>query len=346
MKRETLLLLFSRCSETQKKEFYTNINLAKKGKSLLFHFSERGRIAPYYLPADWEGFEEHIADSTDFEGFSSFPALLKTGMGNANWKNIAIGGGIGGIAGLTYGYWDWQDEKRQAEFKGLEKPDKKKILIRDTLVGLGLGATAGAFADKLLKILEDKKATKEQKLLFDNIEKEILKGQDKNKIRKYLQLHSKDLTTEQYKYLSEFANSMTDRDAIQSLRDKKLQAIQDRRIANERLYRKAQQAEERAYREAAKKEEREYRESQKPSKFEQIKEQILRLKNRQAGSALIDSVPKKDLTTKQRKILETINSYMPFYEKNDGKNGIKTSRQVQLEFLTPEERERRDKWYK
>lgn len=58
----------------------------------------------------------------------------------------------------------------------------------------------------------------------------------------------------------------------------------------------------------------------------------MRLKNKQTGNALINSIPKKDLTKKQKKILETINSYMPFYEKNDEKNGRKTSRQVQNEY--------------
>lgn len=61
--------------------------------------------------------------------------------------------------------------------------------------------------------------------MFDNIEKEILRGQDKNKIRKYLQLHKNDLTNEQYKYLSEFANSMTDRDKLQDIRDAKRNAF-------------------------------------------------------------------------------------------------------------------------
>lgn len=57
--------------------------------------------------------------------------------------------------------------------------------------------------------------------MFDSIEKEILKGQDKRKIKKYLQLHKNDLTDEQYKFLSEFANSMTDRDKLQDIRDAK-----------------------------------------------------------------------------------------------------------------------------
>ena len=305
MKRETLLLLFSRQGDAQKKAFDDRAKLARRGEFILRTFSEQGRIAPYYLPADWDGFGEHISESTDFEGFSFLPSVIDNGIKNANWKNIAIGGGLGGIAGLTYGYWDWQDEKRQAELKGLEKPNKKKILIRDTLIGLGLGATAGAFADKLLKVLEDKKATEEQKLLFDNIEKEILKGQDKRKIRKYLQLHSKDLTKEQYKYLSEFANSMMDRDAIQARRDMMLQVIQDARIADERKY----------------------RESQKPSKFEQIKEQILRVKNQNVGEVLIDSAT--GLTKKQKEKLTNINDVMP---SSNGANTGRTSAQTHQPF--------------
>lgn len=238
MKRNTLLKIWH---NTQKQNFNNKKQLANKGKKILQNFSARGRIMPYYLGIDWEGLDGsdislnklieigkhpslNIGEAENFS-FNSLKNSLqegvKKGIDNTNWKNVSIGAGIGGIAGLTYGYWDWQDAKKQAEFKGLEKPDKKKILIRDTLIGLGLGATAGGFADKLLKILENKKTTEAQKRMFDSIEKEILKGQDKGKIKKYLQLHKNDLTDEQYKFLSEFANSMTDRDKSQDIRDAK-----------------------------------------------------------------------------------------------------------------------------
>lgn len=238
MRKDTLLKIWH---NTQKQNFNNKKQLANKGKKILQNFSARGRIMPYYLGIDWEGFDGsdislnklieigkhpslNIGEAENFSFNSLRNSLqegVKKGINNTNWKNVSIGAGIGGIAGLTYGYWDWQDAKKQAEFKGLEKPDKKKILIRDTLIGLGLGATAGGFADKLLKILENKKTTEAQKRMFDSIEKEILKGQDKGKIKKYLQLHKNDLTDEQYKFLSEFANSMTDRDKLQDIRDTK-----------------------------------------------------------------------------------------------------------------------------
>ena len=49
---------------------------------------------------------------------------------NFSLKSTLIGGGIGTLAGLTYGYWDYNDEKKQARIKGIEAPNKKKILIR------------------------------------------------------------------------------------------------------------------------------------------------------------------------------------------------------------------------
>lgn len=208
MKKETVLLLLSKRNNAQKKGISKAV-LIRKGESILQTFSDR--VAPYYLPIDWEGLCEHVSENTDFESFSFLPDKVQEGIDNLNWTNIAIGGGLGAIAGLTYGYWDWNDAKKQAALKGLEKPNKKKILIRDTLVGLGLGSTAGAFADRLLKILEDKKTTKQQKTLFDSIEKEILKGQDKKKINKYIDLHKDDLNDEQYKFLKDFAKSMTER---------------------------------------------------------------------------------------------------------------------------------------
>lgn len=61
--------------------------------------------------------------------------------------------------------------------------------------------------------------------MFDGIEKEIFKWQDPNKIKFYLQSHKNGLTDGQYKFLSEFTNSITDRDKLQDRRDAKRNAF-------------------------------------------------------------------------------------------------------------------------
>ena len=131
---------------------------------------------------------------------------------NFSLKSTLIGGGIGTLAGLTYGYWDYNDEKKQARIKGIEAPNKKKILIRDTLIGLGIGSGGGALADIIsnkLSSLFDKKdsVSKEKKELFDSIQKNILLGSDKKKLLTLVEINKNKLDKDQYEALKQLASS-------------------------------------------------------------------------------------------------------------------------------------------
>lgn len=130
--------------------------------------------------------------------------------GLSNYKNEIIGGGAGLGLGITYGYWDYIDEKKKAIKQGKELPDKKKILIRDSLIGLGLGITLGSvITDKIFKALEDNKATQENKKLYDNMVFNILKNRDKKQLRSYLSMEGDKLTSSQYTALNTLINNIS-----------------------------------------------------------------------------------------------------------------------------------------
>ena len=127
------------------------------------------------------------------------------------YKPLALGSSAGLILGLSYGYWDYEDEKRKALKLGQELPNKKKLLIRDTLIGLGLGATVGtALVDKIFKALEDNKANKENKKLYDRLLKDAVLGNDKKKLLTYLNYEGDKLTDNQYNALFSIISSMKD----------------------------------------------------------------------------------------------------------------------------------------
>lgn len=159
------------------------------------------RKMPDYLSPVWQGFDEPTTDECLLgENFSIY----------LNPKHLGIGAGVGALAGLSYGYWDYNDAKKQAAKKGLQKPDKKKILIRDTLIGLGLGTAASPLATMFLNTIENKKVTQEQKNTFDKLEQDILKGHDKNKLIAHLNNYKNKLAPDQYNTLKTLVDAHTE----------------------------------------------------------------------------------------------------------------------------------------
>lgn len=172
--------------------------LSEKGFKIL---NRMNRKMPDYLSPVWQGFDEPITDECLLgENFSIY----------LNPKHLGIGAGVGALAGLSYGYWDYNDAKKQAAKKGLQKPDKKKILIRDTLIGLGLGTAASPLATMFLNTLENKKVSQEQKNTFDKLEQDILKGHDKNKLMAHLNNYKNKLAPDQYNTLKTLVDAHTE----------------------------------------------------------------------------------------------------------------------------------------
>lgn len=172
--------------------------LSEKGFKIL---NRMNRKMPDYLSPVWQGFDEPTTDECLLgENFSIY----------LNPKHLGIGAGVGALAGLSYGYWDYNDAKKQAAKKGLQKPDKKKILIRDTLIGLGLGTAASPLATMFLNILENKKVSQEQKNTFDKLEQDILKGHDKNKLMAHLNNYKNKLAPDQYNTLKTLVDAHTE----------------------------------------------------------------------------------------------------------------------------------------
>lgn len=172
--------------------------LSEKGFKIL---NRMNRKMPDYLSPVWQGFDEPTTDECLLgENFSIY----------LNPKHLGIGAGVGALAGLSYGYWDYNDAKKQAAKKGLQKPDKKKILIRDTLIGLGLGTAASPLATMFLNTLENKKVSQEQKNTFDKLEQDILKGHDKNKLMAHLNNYKNKLAPVQYNTLKTLVDAHTE----------------------------------------------------------------------------------------------------------------------------------------
>lgn len=172
--------------------------LSEKGFKIL---NRMNRKMPDYLSPVWQGFDEPTTDECLLgENFSIY----------LNPKHLGIGAGVGALAGLSYGYWDYNDAKKQAAKKGLQKPDKKKILIRDTLIGLGLGTAASPLATMFLNTLENKKVSQEQKNTFDKLEQDILKGHDKNKLMAHLNNYKNKLAPDQYNTLKTLVDAHTE----------------------------------------------------------------------------------------------------------------------------------------
>lgn len=172
--------------------------LSEKGFKIL---NRMNRKMPDYLSPVWQGFDEPTTDECLLgENFSIY----------LNPKHLGIGAGVGALAGLSYGYWDYNDAKKQAAKKGLQKPDKKKILIRDTLIGLGLGTAASPLATMFLNTLENKKVSQEQKNTFDKLEQDILKGHDKNKLMVHLNNYKNKLAPDQYNTLKTLVDAYTE----------------------------------------------------------------------------------------------------------------------------------------
>lgn len=172
--------------------------LSAKGFKIL---NRMNRKMPDYLSPVWQGFDEPTTDECLLgENFSIY----------LNPKHLGIGAGVGALAGLSYGYWDYHDAKKQAAKKGLQKPNKKKILIRDTLIGLGLGTAASPLATMFLNTLENKRVTEEQKNTFDKLEQDILKGHDKNKLMAHLNNYKNKLAPDQYNTLKTLVDAHTE----------------------------------------------------------------------------------------------------------------------------------------
>lgn len=173
--------------------------LSEKGFKIL---NRMNRKMPDYLSPVWQGFDEPTTDECLLgENFSIY----------LNPKHLGIGAGLGGLAGLSYGYWDYNDAKKQAAKKGLQKPDKKKILIRDTLIGMGLGTAASPLATMFLKTLENKRVSQSQKDTFDKLELDILKGNDKPKLLALLNNYKNDITPEQYNTLKTLVDATSEK---------------------------------------------------------------------------------------------------------------------------------------
>lgn len=173
--------------------------LSEKGFKIL---NRMNRKMPDYLSPVWQGFDEPTTDECLLgENFSIY----------LNPKHLGIGAGVGGLVGLSYGYWDYNDAKKQAAKKGLQKPDKKKILIRDTLIGMGLGTAASPLATMLLKTLESKRVSQSQKDTFDKLELDILKGNDKPKLLALLNNYKNDITPEQYNTLKTLVDATSEK---------------------------------------------------------------------------------------------------------------------------------------
>lgn len=173
--------------------------LSEKGFKIL---NRMNRKMPDYLSPVWQGFDEPTTDECLLgENFSIY----------LNPKHLGIGAGVGGLVGLSYGYWDYNDAKKQAAKKGLQKPDKKKILIRDTLIGMGLGTVASPLATMLLKTLENKRVSQSQKDTFDKLELDILKGNDKPKLLALLNNYKNDITPEQYNTLKTLVDATSEK---------------------------------------------------------------------------------------------------------------------------------------
>lgn len=173
--------------------------LSEKGFKIL---NRMNRKMPDYLSPVWQGFDEPTTDECLLgENFSIY----------LNPKHLGIGAGVGGLVGLSYGYWDYNDAKKQAAKKGLQKPDKKKILIRDTLIGMGLGTAASPLATMLLKTLENKRVSQSQKDTFDKLELDILRGNDKPKLLALLNNYKSDITPEQYNTLKTLVDATSEK---------------------------------------------------------------------------------------------------------------------------------------
>lgn len=131
------------------------------------------------------------------------------GLTQFSTKSLLAGAGLGALAGLSYGYWDYMDSKVRALAKGEKLPDKKKLLIRNTLIGLGIGTTAGStLIETIYDMLESKKATKKNKETYDDVLNKIMLGNDKEKLRTYLNSKQNGLTFDQYYTLHTIIDSM------------------------------------------------------------------------------------------------------------------------------------------
>lgn len=162
------------------------------------------RVLPQYLPLEINDNFETKKEAVNF--FKSAENFSDIG------RNALIGAGIGGIGGLMYGYWDYIDEKKQSLYKGTKAPDKK-LIIRDALVGAGLGGVTGAgltsVINKIYASLEDKKATQENKRLYDSLTEFIMRGNDTKKLSALLELKKPELTVSQYVALDTLIKSTT-----------------------------------------------------------------------------------------------------------------------------------------